>query len=413
MTRHVGQVFRLATLFGFAFALLACGGGAEQAPAPSAAEVAATPAAAPTSEQARATFSGEPIRLGLQVPLSGPQAAEGFAMKQAVELVVHEANAGGGVGGREVILLVEDDRGEWEAATRAAERLVAQGVIAVIGSTNGVTTTPAAAVYNQANVLHLMPSCALPLAVDMSYRQSFRLCFPEERTADATADFITELLDAQRVAVLHDGSIEATALAGQVQQAIADQGAEVVAYETGFPPLFEQPALMNRLLGANPDVVYFAGTAGMAAAFVRQAREYGLQVAWVFSNSTNVPELATLAGPEAIAGAYLVVDPLPGILDSPAAQRFVAAYRSTYTAEPTLWGAMAADSFLVVQEAIRATNSTDPQVLASYLVERLRGYPGITGQIEGFDSAGNRIGTGDVVLVLTPDGRAVLAPQQP
>lgn len=52
-------------------------------------------------------------------------------------------------------------------------------------------------------------------------------------------------------------------------------------------------------------------------------------------------------------------------------------------------------------------------MLASYLHDRLRDTPGITGQIEGFDSAGNRLGSGDVVLVLTPDGRLVPNQQQP
>ena len=74
---------------------------------------------------------------------------------------------------------------------------------------------------------------------------------------------------------------------------------------------------------------------------------------------------------------------------------------------------MAADATLLVEEAVHATNSTDPQGLASYLHDRLRGFAGITGQIEGFDSAGDRVGTGNVVLVLTPDGRAVLSPKQP
>ena len=58
-------------------------------------------------------------------------------------------------------------------------------------------------------------------------------------------------------------------------------------------------------------------------------------------------------------------------------------------------------------------NETDPQVFAGYLHDRLRGFAGITGQIEGFDATGDRVGTGNVVLVLTPDGRAVLSPKQP
>ncbi len=140
----------LATL---AFALAACGGGAEPTPAaPAAAEPTTASEPAPA---AAPTFTGEPIRLGLQAPLSGPYAAEGLAIKQAVELMVEQANAAGGIDGREVVLLVEDDRGDPTAATQAAERLVSQEVVAVIGSYNAATTDPASYVYNRAGIIHL------------------------------------------------------------------------------------------------------------------------------------------------------------------------------------------------------------------------------------------------------------------
>ena len=398
-----------------AFVLAACAAPAATPAAPAAA--AKSPAtevpAASEPMSASPAFLGEPIRLGVQVPLSGPYAAEGLAIKQAVELMVDQANAAGGIDGREVVLLVEDDRGDPTAATQAAERFVSQEVVAVIGSYNAVTTDPASYVYNRAGVINLMPSCAQPLALDKGFHQTFRLCFREERTSQATADFLTEVLDAQRIAVVHDGSINAITLADEVHQAVADLGGQVVAHEAGNPPLLEVTALMDRVKAANPDVVYYAGTAGMAASFIRQARDAGLQVVWVLSNSANVPELASLAGPQNISGAYIVADPLPSLLEDQATQRFLADYRAKFNAEPTLWGAMAADATLLVEEAVRATNSTDPQGLASYLHDRLRGFAGITGQIEGFDATGDRVGTGNVVLVLTPDGRAVLSPKQP
>ena len=446
--KYANQVLSFLIMASLIFALIACGGGKAEPPpasltqasggaaeptvAPAALRAAAStaaPAEAPTAvlvveeapmeagaaavPAAAPSFMGEPIQLGLQVPLTGPYAAEGLAIKQAVELMADQANAAGGIDGREVVLLVEDDHGHPTAATQAAERLVSQGVTAVIGSYNAATTDPASYVYNRAGVINLMPSCAQPLAMDKGFHQTFRLCFREERTSQATADFITEVLDAQHVAIVHDGSLDAIKLAEQVQQTVAQLGGKVVAYEAGNPPSLESQALMERLKAANPDVAYYAGTAGMAASFIREARNAGLQVVWVLSNSANVPELASLAGPQNISGAYIVADPLPTLLVDPATQGFVTAYRAKFNAEPTLWGAMAADATLLVEEAVRANNSVDPQVLASYLHDRLRGFAGITGQIEGFDATGDRVGAGNVVLVLTPDGRAVPSPKQP
>ena len=193
---------------------------------------------------------------------------------------------------------------------------------------------------------------------------------------------------------------------------MAGLGAQVVANEAVNPAAPEVQALVERLKLANPEAVYYAGAGAPVTTVVRQARDAGLQVVWVLSNSANVPELASLAGPQNISGAYIVADPLPSLLVDPAAQSFVADYRAKFNAEPTLWGAMAADATLLVEEAVHA-NSTDPQVLASYLHNPLRGFAGITGQIEGFDATGDHVGTGNVVLVLTPDGRAVPSPKQP
>ena len=68
---------------------------------------------------------------------------------------------------------------------------------------------------------------------------------------------------------------------------------------------------------------------------------------------------------------------------------------------------MAADAYLVLAEALRVNRSTAPQVLASYLHERLWNYAGTTGKVEGFDFAGDRRGWGDVVLRIMSDGRVV------
>jgi branched-chain amino acid transport system substrate-binding protein len=214
-------------------------------------------------------------------------------------------------------------------------------------------------------------------------------------------------------AVLHDGSPAAARLADGVQQAMARQGAQIVAYEAVSPNSANAPPLLEKLTTANPGVVYVAGSVGLAAPLMKQARDAGVQVVWVLSNGANTPELASLIGPRGTTSVYVVADPLPRQLADPPAQSFAATYQAAFNAEPTLWSAMAADAVALVQEAVRATNSADPQVLASYLHDRLRDTPGITGQIEGFDSAGNRLGSGDVVLVLTPDGRLVPNQQQP
>ena len=440
---HAVRLLSLPVVFLFAFAFAACGGGAEPTPplaamAPAAAAPTDTPAAAeqptkaaePTSSPAAAPtvastveaaavaaapppFSGQPVRLGLQLPLTGAYAAEGLPIKQAVELVVEQINDFGGIGGREVILVAEDDRSDSAAASQIAERLAGQDVVAVIGSVNGVTTDPASYVYNREGILHLMPSCAGPLAIDKSFYQTFRVCFKEERTIQATASFIGEVLDAERVAVLHDGSADAAALAEQVRQTIVQEGAQVVAFENLATGSSGGQPVEDRLKLANPEVIYFAGAAAPAAAVIRDSHNAGLQVVFVLSSSVLSPELAGLVTARGSSAIYVMSDPVSGLLDDPLVDRFMSEYLDRYGSAPTFSGAAAADSIRLVDEAVRATNSTEGQILASYLHDRLRDYPGISGTIQGFDSAGDRVGTGNVVFELTPAGQLVVSAKQP
>jgi branched-chain amino acid transport system substrate-binding protein len=88
-------------------------------------------------------------------------------------------------------------------------------------------------------------------------------------------------------------------------------------------------------------------------------------------------------------------------------------YQEKYGSAPTFWGAAAADAVRLVDEAVRATSSTTGQELASYLHDRLKDFPGISGQIRNFDSAGDRAGTGNVVFELTPAGQLVVSAKQP
>ena len=102
--QRTAQVLQFLFLVALAVVLASCAPAATPVPAQAA---AAAPMAAPASAEATAvtpTFTGEPIRLGLQAPLSGPHAPEGLAIKQAVALMAQQTNAAGGIDGREVIL---------------------------------------------------------------------------------------------------------------------------------------------------------------------------------------------------------------------------------------------------------------------------------------------------------------------
>lgn len=406
--KHPCSIF---VVFGLALALAACGApSAAPAPAP-----AAAPTAAPAAAEApRPTFAGEPVKIGLQVPLSGPFAAQGLGIRKAVELLVERTNAIGGLNGREVVLLVEDDRGDPNEAVLAAERLAQQGVLAVIGGYNTAAIEPSSRVYNRDGIVQLLPACVPPLAPDRGFHQIFRVCFPEDRAAQLTSDFITDVLDAQRVAILYEGSRDATTLAGSAKSFIEQQGAQVVGFEAVNPADPDLRPVLQKVVDASPDSVYFAGSTPVAAMLLKQAPEVGLRARWTLSDSAYSLDLVPLAGLQNAVGVYLVAEPLPGNLNTPESNAFVEGFRATYGEEPAgLWPAMAADAYRLIEQGVRETGATDRQALADYLHNRLRDFPGVTGLIRGFDSKGDRLGAGNRVLVVNPDGAITPSQTQP
>ena len=171
---------------------------------------ASTPATGPGSRTAN---SREAIKIGLQVTLSGDFAQEGQEMEKAVRLVVDAANAGGGIDGRPVELIVEDDRGDPLRAVEAAQRLTAQNVIAVIGAYDAAATEAAALVYDRAGILQIAPSALTSGLSQKGYSRFFRLAVTGNEQAIFTANLAKSVYPARDVAIIHHTAADSRDLA--------------------------------------------------------------------------------------------------------------------------------------------------------------------------------------------------------
>ena len=97
----------------------------------------------------------ETIRLGLMCPLTGKWASEGQDMKNIVSLLVDETNAAGGINGKKVELVVEDDAGDPRTAALAAQKLAGAGVVAVIGTYGSAVTEASQNIIAEAGLVHV------------------------------------------------------------------------------------------------------------------------------------------------------------------------------------------------------------------------------------------------------------------
>jgi branched-chain amino acid transport system substrate-binding protein len=351
---------------------------------------------------------GNTIKIGLEAPLTGDYAEEGKGFQNALNLLVDQTNAAGGINGKKVQLVVEDDKGDPKEAALVADRLVSNKVMAVIGGYNSGATEPASTIYNGAGILHITPSATATRLTTKGYPEFFRVCFLDDRQGLFAANFMVKEMGYKNIAVLHDNSTYAQGLAEATKQYLGELGVTPVFYDAINPKDTDFSPTLTKLKAANPDAVYYTGYYAQGGLLLKQAAALGLKTQWLGGNAMNNTELITIAGVDNAKGVLVTTEPLPNDLDYPEAKQFLADYKAKYGEDPkSVWTVMAADAYRVIKYAVEQTKSTDPKVLAEWLHKNLKDYPGITGPILGFDEKGDRLGTIHKAYVIDDQGAFV------
>ncbi len=354
------------------------------------------------------------MKLGLQGPMTGDYAYEGLGFEKAVKLLVDKTNEKGGLLGKQIELIVEDDKGDPKESALVADRLKAQGVVAVIGAYNSTATEPASEIYDEAGLLHITPSSTATRLTTKGFQRFFRVCFLDDRQGLFAAKYMAQILGASNVGVLHDNSTYAKGLAEWTKLYLEEQGVAVPFFDAINPEDQDFAPILTRIKGAGLDAIYFTGYHAQGGLLLRQSKDLGLETQWLMGNACNNPELIEIAGQDAATGVIITSEPLPSDLDYTEAKVFNEMYKIEYGEYPaSVWWVMAADAFNVIKYAIEQTNSTDSAKLAEFLHTEFKDYPGITGPIIGFDEKGDRLGTIHKAYIISEEGEFVPAAEQP
>ncbi len=357
---------------------------------------------------------GEPIRIGLQGPMTGDYAYEGQGFVKAVQLLVDQVNEEGGLLGRPVELVIEDDAGDPTQSALVADRLIDAGVVAVVGAYNSTATEPASEIYNENNILHITPSSTATRLTEKGFEQFFRVCFLDDRQALFAVMAMQDVLGAQKIGILHDNSTYAKGLADWTQVYAEEAGLEVAFFDAINPDDQDFTPILTNIGNAGLDAVYFTGYHAQGGLLLRQTAELNLDIQWIMGNASNNPEMVEIAGVAAAAGTFITTEPLPQDLEYPEAIEFVEAFTEAYGEPPaSVWWLLAAEAFNVIAYAIQETESTDTAVLATYLHEDFKDYPGLSGPIIGFDEKGDRLGTIHALYQINEEGVITYYPEQP
>lgn len=224
--------------------------------------------------QSNAPTETGPIRVGIITSFTGSEAKFGQAHKYGYDMALDEINSAGGVLGRPVELVYQDDTSKPEVAMAAVEELAEdQSIVAISGAYSSSATFPSAAMANRSRVPMLVPTAVTDEITRQGYDWVFRVCAPASSYGRAMVQFLTEAAKATRLAIVYENTQFGTSVAQAARQRAIAAGLEVVAFEAYDQGATDFTPLLTRVKSEGPDAVLFVSYLADATLLMRQSKE--------------------------------------------------------------------------------------------------------------------------------------------
>ena len=335
-------------------------------------------------------FGSDTIKIGVAGAHSGDLASYGLPTVKAVELLTNDLNAAGGINGKKIELLTEDDVCKPEVATNTATKLVSQGVHIVIGHICSGATKAALPIYRDSNIIVMSPSATNPaLTQSGEYPNFYRTIASDDAQAKTEVDFAIDVIGAKKIAVIHDKGDYGKGLAEFAKTFIEKSGkAKVALYEGVTPGAVDYSAVVQKIKRSGADAVIFGGYHPEASKIITQMRKKRMKTVFISDDGVKDDTFIKVAGKYA-EGVYATGP--ADVTSNPITQAARAVHKKTYGSDPGAFFDNAYAAALAVTNAIAKAGSTDSSAIAKVLKSQDVDTP--FGSIR-FDERGDATGVG-------------------
>ncbi len=345
--------------------------------------VAATLAAPSIIKSAGA--QGATIKIGMVLPVTGSAAEQGKFALNGATLALNAVNKAGGVMGKQVELITEDDQTTNPGVVLAFSKLAAQSeIVAFLGSIRSTQVHAMAP-----DVLKLGKPVGIggtdPKLTHMDNKWLFRFRPNDSYSGSVIADFGTNTLGKKKWAVLHSTDAFGTAGGNALTDGLKKLGVTPVI-DQGYANAsqdFTPVVLAIKQSGADVLGSYFTFENDLGI-FARQLRQLGVDIPWVGSPSIVGVSSTRLAG-ATLYGTYGVADYAED--SNPTSKAYGTAYRAAYNLAPDNQSAWTYDAVTVFCKAMNDAKSTDPEKIRSTVLS-IKKFAGAEGEYN-FDANGD------------------------
>jgi branched-chain amino acid transport system substrate-binding protein len=317
------------------------------------------------------------IRIGLHAPLTGFAAADGKSALQGAELAVAQVNAAGGVNGRKLELVVEDDQARADQAVPLANKFLGSGLKVVISGSYSAPTRAAATVFQKAQIPYIS-AYALHPDITRAGNYVFRTSFTGEVQGKAAAKFIGTILAKKKVTLITLNNDFGQSLAAGFRSVAGQFGLQIVneySYAIGDRQFGSIVAGVKR---DDPAVLYVSGYFFTGGPLVTQLRSGGVTAPIVGTEGFDTYEFIAIA--KDAAEGVMITTSLDRDSTSPPARRFIDEYEARYRTPANMVGASTHTAVTVAAEALRRAGTDDPAKVRS-AIAAMRDFDVSTGRI--------------------------------
>jgi branched-chain amino acid transport system substrate-binding protein len=333
------------------------------------------------------------IKIAVQAPLSGEQAALGEHIKLGAQLAVEEASKAFKDLGYELVLVPQDDQAKPEVGVANARNMVADPeVLVIVGHFNSGVALPASEVYKDAMLVMISPANTATEITDRGYPNVNRVCGRDDVQGPVGARFAAQELKAKSVYIIHDKTTYGQGVADSFRSEAKKLGMNVLAFE-GTEERANFSPMIIPLKAKNPALVYFGGIYHQGGLLLKQMREKGVKAIFMGPDGVDSEEMVKIAGAAAVGSYYTSVAPPRDATPETAA--FAKKYKQRFGKDIEAFGLYGYDATLVgikaMEQWLKANPGKKPsRAEVSTAVRKIKNFKGVTGSIE-FDNKGDPV----------------------
>ncbi len=319
-------------------------------------------------------------RLGVYLSLSGPEAFSGIDTRAGIEMAADEINRAGGIRGKPIKLIVEDDKSNpQEASNKVLQLINRDKVVALLGEVSSARSKAGGIVANRYKIPMISPSSTNPDVTKVG-PFVFRVCYTDNIQGQMGARFVVNTLGKKNIAILYaSDDLYSSELAHEFRVEAEKIGAKIVIEKSFLKSETNFTTFLNEIRDAKPEVIYAPVYYNAMVPIARQAKAAGVPgEMFVGGDGWHSDSLVNDAGDE-IEGAYFTNHFSPDV-PWPHSQVFVKAYSERFKREPSALAALGYDATVLLADAITRAKADTPEAIRDAIAET-KNFQGSTGKI--------------------------------